>query len=212
MIQDFNLFVYYCVIIILLIARIQVEKEHGGKYTCTPFNELGTEGASTPMDVIVQHPPKLIVVPKVLYFRKLGDNITMPCEAENFDNRGPAIVWQKVLHIMHNIIWFYFHFVIISQCSRNSEIRGPLKWLTLYQPPLHCPSRHHIQCLITSTWSYPKKRNGHQAAVCKKLVNLKSLTDYISSYICVQYHFLLTNNLFQQLGVAYCLLLVAQYD
>ncbi|KAL5244572.1 hypothetical protein ACI65C_011982 [Semiaphis heraclei] len=73
----------------------RVEKEHGGKYTCTPFNELGTEGASTPMDVIVQHPPKLIVVPKVLYFCKLGDNITMPCEAENFDNRGPAIVWQK---------------------------------------------------------------------------------------------------------------------
>ncbi|XP_050053325.1 protein borderless isoform X1 [Aphis gossypii] len=73
----------------------RVEKEHGGKYTCTPFNDLGTEGPSTPMDVIVQHPPKLIVVPKVLYFRKLGDNITMPCEAEHFDNRGPAIVWQK---------------------------------------------------------------------------------------------------------------------
>ncbi|XP_025205628.1 protein borderless-like isoform X2 [Melanaphis sacchari] len=73
----------------------RVEKEHGGKYTCTPFNDLGTEGPSTPMDVIIQHPPKFIVVPKVLYFRKLGDNITMPCEAENFDNRGPAIVWQK---------------------------------------------------------------------------------------------------------------------
>ncbi|KAF0758440.1 protein borderless-like isoform X1, partial [Aphis craccivora] len=79
----------------LYFDRVQVEKEHGGKYTCTPFNDLGTEGPSTPMDVIVQHPPKLIVVPKVLYFRKLGDNITMPCEAEHFDNRGPAIVWQK---------------------------------------------------------------------------------------------------------------------
>lgn len=157
---------------------IQVEKEHGGKYTCTPFNELGTEGASTPMDVIVQHPPKLIVVPKVLYFRKLGDNITMPCEAENFDNRGPAIVWQKVLHIMHNIIWFYFHFIIINQCLGKSKIRFlwlTIKWLTLYQPPLLCKSRHHIQCLIISTWSYSKKRNGHQAAVSKKLVNLNTL-------------------------------------
>lgn len=48
------------------------------------------------MDVIVQHPPKFIVTPKVLYFRKYGDNVTMPCEAENIDNRGPAIVWQKV--------------------------------------------------------------------------------------------------------------------
>ncbi|VVC43644.1 Hypothetical protein CINCED_3A024981 [Cinara cedri] len=73
----------------------RVGKEHSGKYTCTPFNDLGTEGPSTPMDLIVQHPPKLIVVPKVLYFRKLGDNITMPCEAENVDNKSPAIVWQK---------------------------------------------------------------------------------------------------------------------
>jgi hypothetical protein len=73
-----------------------VRKEHGGKYTCTPFNDLGTEGPSTPMDVIVQHPPKLITVPKVVYFRNLGDNVTMPCEAERFDNKDPAIVWQKV--------------------------------------------------------------------------------------------------------------------
>lgn len=48
------------------------------------------------MDVIVQHPPKFTVTPKVLYFRKYGDNVTMPCEAENIDNRGSAIVWQKV--------------------------------------------------------------------------------------------------------------------
>ncbi|XP_025418737.1 protein borderless isoform X2 [Sipha flava] len=73
----------------------RVRKEHGGKYTCTPFNDLGTEGPSTPMDVIVQHPPKLITVPKVVYFRNLGDNVTMPCEAERFDNKDPAIVWQK---------------------------------------------------------------------------------------------------------------------
>lgn len=79
-----------------LVRVVQVGKEHGGKYTCTPFNDLGTEGPSTPMDVIVQHPPKLITVPKVLYFRKPGDNITMPCEAERLDDRGPAIVWQKV--------------------------------------------------------------------------------------------------------------------
>lgn len=78
---------------------------------------MGTEGPSTPMDVIVQHPPKLIVVPKVLYFRKLGDNITMPCEAEHFDNRGPAIVWQKVL-LRYNVqtteYVFRLYFVIIN--------------------------------------------------------------------------------------------------
>lgn len=84
---------------------MQVGKEHGGKYTCTPFNDLGTEGPSTPMDVIVQHPPKLIVVPKVLYFRKLGDNITMPCKADNPDNKSPAIVWQKV-SVLYIIIYY----------------------------------------------------------------------------------------------------------
>ncbi|XP_050432656.1 protein borderless isoform X2 [Adelges cooleyi] len=71
-----------------------VGEEHEGTYTCTPFNDLGTEGPSTPMEVIVQRPPKFVIVPKVLYFRKVGDNVTMPCAAENL-HRDPAIVWQK---------------------------------------------------------------------------------------------------------------------
>lgn len=91
-----------------------MREEHGGKYTCTPFNDLGTEGPSTPMDVIVQHPPKLIVVPKVLYFCKLGDNITMPCEAENSNNRVPAIVWQKVSIL--DLYFSRFRLSIIIYC------------------------------------------------------------------------------------------------
>lgn len=35
----------------------QADDLHAGKYTCTPYNELGTEGPSTIIKVIIQHPP-----------------------------------------------------------------------------------------------------------------------------------------------------------
>lgn len=106
-----------------------MENEHGGKYTCTPFNDLGTEGPSTPMDVIVQHPPKLIVTPKVVYFCKLGDNITMPCEAENTGKIGPAIVWQKVgLSRLYSLCLLYTY---LSGVFNILPGRGGGEWPTM---------------------------------------------------------------------------------
>lgn len=50
-----------------------------GKYTCTPFNELGTEGPSPNIKVFIQHPPEFTLKPKSVYIQKLGDSVTLHC-------------------------------------------------------------------------------------------------------------------------------------
>ena len=74
-----------------------MDEKHGGKYRCTPINELGTEGPSPPVLVIVQHPPVFTVVPQTMYYKKLGETLEMPCDAvDGEDNHRPTIVWLRV--------------------------------------------------------------------------------------------------------------------
>ncbi|XP_043512146.1 protein borderless isoform X2 [Frieseomelitta varia] len=74
----------------------KVDETHSGSYTCTPYNELGTEGPSPSITVIVQRPPVFTVTPQHLYIRKLGENLEIPCDARDGDQaHRPSIVWYK---------------------------------------------------------------------------------------------------------------------
>jgi hypothetical protein len=63
----------------------------------TPFNSLGTEGPSTIMNVIVQHPPEFTLKPKSVYIQKLNDTVTMHCSArdKHTDDDRSLIVWTR---------------------------------------------------------------------------------------------------------------------
>ncbi|XP_015437603.1 PREDICTED: protein turtle isoform X2 [Dufourea novaeangliae] len=74
----------------------KVDETHSGSYTCTPYNELGTEGPSPTITVIVERPPIFTVTPQNLYIRKLGGTVEIPCDARDGDqSRRPSIVWYK---------------------------------------------------------------------------------------------------------------------
>ncbi|KAK9507378.1 hypothetical protein O3M35_007251 [Rhynocoris fuscipes] len=72
----------------------KVDESHGGEYTCTPTNEIGSAGPSPPIHVIVQHPPVFTMTPHNMYLRKPGDSIHMICDALDGETR-PKIVWFK---------------------------------------------------------------------------------------------------------------------
>ncbi|KAK6636139.1 hypothetical protein RUM43_009791 [Polyplax serrata] len=74
----------------------EVKEEHGGSYTCTPYNELGTEGSSPKMTVIVMKEPVFTVIPQILYIRRRGETIHIPCDAiEEHGIHRPNITWLK---------------------------------------------------------------------------------------------------------------------
>ncbi|KAL0101927.1 hypothetical protein PUN28_018468 [Cardiocondyla obscurior] len=74
----------------------KVDETHSGSYTCTPYNDLGTDGPSPSITVIVQRPPIFTVTPQHLYMRKLGETLEIPCDAKDGDDsHRPAIVWYK---------------------------------------------------------------------------------------------------------------------
>ncbi|XP_044008144.1 protein borderless isoform X2 [Aphidius gifuensis] len=74
----------------------KVDETHSGSYSCTPYNELGTDGPSPSITVVVQRPPIFTVTPQRLYMRKLGESLEIPCEAKDGDqSQQPSIVWFK---------------------------------------------------------------------------------------------------------------------
>lgn len=76
----------------------RVDDSHAGKYSCTPYNELGTDGPSTPTRVVVQRPPVFTLAPNAAYLRKPGDAVEMACEARDGHDahgRRPAVVWYR---------------------------------------------------------------------------------------------------------------------
>ena len=75
----------------------QVNDFHAGKYSCTPFNSLGTSGPSTIINVFVQHPPEFTNKPKSVYIQKLSDNVTMHCSArdKHTDDDRSLIAWSR---------------------------------------------------------------------------------------------------------------------
>lgn len=78
----------------------KVDESHSGYYTCTPYNDLGTEGPSPNIHVIVQRPPVFIMTPQHLYLRKLGESLELPCDARDGENEHkPIIVWYRVIKL-----------------------------------------------------------------------------------------------------------------
>ncbi|CAD6233973.1 GSCOCG00007436001-RA-CDS [Cotesia congregata] len=74
----------------------KVDETHSGSYSCTPYNELGTDGPSPSISVVVQRPPVFTVTPQRLYMRKLGESLEIPCDARDGDqSQPPTIVWFK---------------------------------------------------------------------------------------------------------------------
>ncbi|XP_055376358.1 protein borderless [Condylostylus longicornis] len=74
----------------------KVDESFSGAYTCTPYNELGTDGPSPVINVVVQRPPVFTTLPKGMYIHKLGDDAQLSCDAiDRDDHRRPVIVWIK---------------------------------------------------------------------------------------------------------------------
>lgn len=74
----------------------KVDENHSGSYTCTPYNELGTDGPSPIINVIVQRPPIFTISPKPIYIHKLGENAQLSCEASERDgNHLPTMGWTR---------------------------------------------------------------------------------------------------------------------
>lgn len=78
----------------------QVDESHEGEYSCTPYNALGSEGASPPVRVRVQRPPALSARPLPLYLARLGAAITLPCAPRAPHHptppAPPAVIWTRV--------------------------------------------------------------------------------------------------------------------
>lgn len=74
----------------------KVDETHNGHYSCTPFNELGTQGPSSPMHIIVERPPIFLITPDNVYIRKIGEHLEIPCDARDGNNgHNPTVVWYK---------------------------------------------------------------------------------------------------------------------
>lgn len=73
-----------------------MDETHAGRYACTPFNVLGTDGPSPLIDVIVQQPPVFTIKPNLIYITKLGEKVVMSCDASDRDGSHRAVVqWRK---------------------------------------------------------------------------------------------------------------------
>lgn len=86
-----------------------MDESHEGLYSCTPYNILGTEGASPPVRVRVQKPPTIIRRPQTLYLTRLGQQVHMPCVASDGNIEvPPVIVWSRVNYI-NSLVIINFH-------------------------------------------------------------------------------------------------------
>lgn len=76
----------------------QISDEHAGRYTCTPYNSLGTQGSSPIIHVIVQRPPTFKIKPKQIYITKLGEEVELHCEARDASNEHfkSPVEWIRV--------------------------------------------------------------------------------------------------------------------
>lgn len=88
-----------------------VDESHAGRYSCTPYNDLGTEGPSPLIRVFVQRPPIFTLKPKPIYVHKLGDTATFQCDATDQDGQHrPIIQWRRkdgnILNLKFNISYF----------------------------------------------------------------------------------------------------------
>ena len=141
----------------------KVDETHGGLYTCTPYNELGTEGASPNIEVIIQRPPVFVTTPHNMYLRKIGENVEFPCDArDGEEGHKPIIVWYKVRSGLSQNAWWKvwlvtghvsrlctslqsLHFLILSTLSIKSLSLFYLLFLSL----LGYRSSHSSTCVVS---------------------------------------------------------------
>lgn len=79
--------------------RPQVDESHEGQYSCTPYNALGSAGASPRVRVRVLRPPALAARPQPLYVARLGATLTLPCALQASSQEGdaaPPLLWTRV--------------------------------------------------------------------------------------------------------------------
>lgn len=75
----------------------QVNQNHQGRYTCTPYNAQGTQGSSGQMEVLVRKPPTFTVEPESMYQRKISESVEMHCYAQEAEGtQKPKIQWHRV--------------------------------------------------------------------------------------------------------------------
>jgi len=75
----------------------QVKATHEGNYTCEPFNLLGSEETSLPIQVLVKEPPKFNITPDSIYEREFQSTLEIPCSAQKLkDGTIPVISWRRV--------------------------------------------------------------------------------------------------------------------
>lgn len=84
----------------------KVDETHTGSYTCTPYNELGTDGPSPIIHVIVLRPPIFTQRPKQIYIHKLGEDVHFTCEAADRDgHHRPTVSWARVSTQFFIYVW-----------------------------------------------------------------------------------------------------------
>lgn len=71
-----------------------VHYSDGGVYSCTPYNALGTTGASTQVRLIVKEPPRFLLRPRQEIELEIGRTLHAACSGEG--DPSPSVFWRKV--------------------------------------------------------------------------------------------------------------------
>ncbi|XP_052739432.1 protein borderless [Bicyclus anynana] len=72
----------------------RVDESHAGEYSCTPYNALGSAGASRGVRVRVLRPPALAAAPPPLLLARAGAAAVLPC-APRAQEPAPAVRWSR---------------------------------------------------------------------------------------------------------------------
>lgn len=70
------------------------EFSDGGRYTCTPFNNIGTAGESTGTNLKIRMPPYFTQRPKSAYEAEIGKTLNIYCRGGG--KPPPNVSWRKV--------------------------------------------------------------------------------------------------------------------
>lgn len=77
----------------------QVEESDAGRYTCTPYNILGTQGESTESRLIIRNPPYFTLPPSEKYEAEIGKELVVPCQGAG--DPPPHVFWTKVRDLIN---------------------------------------------------------------------------------------------------------------
>ncbi|CAK8692716.1 unnamed protein product [Clavelina lepadiformis] len=71
-----------------------VRRADQGQYTCTPFNNIGSLGASNPTRLIVRNFPDFVIRPTKTVKVSVGSKLEVPCSGKG--DPPPNISWRKI--------------------------------------------------------------------------------------------------------------------